>query len=140
MAPLVQVGHRQSSLPASAAQKNTPIGGFYFARPTGLEPATSRVTGECSNQLSYGRIMSVASLIPHASKQIAYLPPPCVGGRNLSLQEQYSFRIFRDDYIAEDMLKLFDSSAQAKQFACAPPPCVGGRNRTCDLGLMSPTL
>ncbi len=28
----------------------------YFARSTGLEPATSPVTGECSNQLSYDRI------------------------------------------------------------------------------------
>ena len=29
---------------------------LHLARPTGLEPATSHVTGECSNQLSYGRI------------------------------------------------------------------------------------
>ncbi len=28
---------------------------FHFARVTGLEPATSPVTGECSNQLSYTR-------------------------------------------------------------------------------------
>ena len=32
---------------------------FLVARPAGLEPVTSRVTGECSNQLSYGRNVSV---------------------------------------------------------------------------------
>lgn len=36
-------------------QKNPPRGGFLLnARPTGLEPATSSVTGRRSNQLSYG--------------------------------------------------------------------------------------
>ncbi len=29
---------------------------FASARPAGVEPVTSPVTGECSNQLSYGRI------------------------------------------------------------------------------------
>ena len=29
--------------------------GFFAARPAGLEPVTSPVTGECSNQLSYDR-------------------------------------------------------------------------------------
>ena len=29
------------------------------ARSTGLEPATSHVTGECSNQLSYDRILFI---------------------------------------------------------------------------------
>ena len=28
-----------------------PLTGIFSARPTGLEPATSRVTGECSNQI-----------------------------------------------------------------------------------------
>jgi hypothetical protein len=29
----------------------------FYARSTGFEPATSPVTGECSNQLSYDRII-----------------------------------------------------------------------------------
>lgn len=32
---------------------------FHIARPTGLEPATFRVTGGCSNQLSYGRSATI---------------------------------------------------------------------------------
>ena|GEM_PF-4799781 len=40
-----------------ANAKNPAIlaGFFAFARRTGLEPATSHVTGGCSNQLSYHR-------------------------------------------------------------------------------------
>ena len=65
---------------------------FTYARPTGLEPATSRVTGECSNQLSYGRIMLMAGIksiildfrFRTQAKQFACVPPPCVGGRNRS--------------------------------------------------------
>ena len=65
---------------------------FTYALPTGLEPATSRVTGECSNQLSYGRIMLMAGIksiildfrFRTQAKQFACVPPPCVGGRNRS--------------------------------------------------------
>jgi hypothetical protein len=38
------------------------------ARPTGLEPATSRVTGECSNQLSYGRSSETLAVFCHKGK------------------------------------------------------------------------
>ncbi len=30
-----------------------------MAGPAGLEPVTSRVTGECSNQLSYGPVFAL---------------------------------------------------------------------------------
>lgn len=33
----------------------------FLAQPTGLEPATSSVTGQCSNQLSYGCIFMYLS-------------------------------------------------------------------------------
>jgi hypothetical protein len=36
----------------------------------------------------------------------------------LSLQELYTFRIFSDEYIFKNILKVFDSPTQAKLFAC----------------------
>ena len=46
---------------------------FLNARSTGLEPATSRVTGECSNQLSYdrkGSIRNLFTLTPSAADRL----------------------------------------------------------------------
>ena len=45
-----------ASLLATAPIKNGPEVHFLLAQLTGLEPATSPVTGECSNQLSYNCI------------------------------------------------------------------------------------
>ncbi len=42
---------------------------WYFARSKGLEPSTSRVTGECSNQLSYDRILYIIpSIVSNKSR------------------------------------------------------------------------
>jgi hypothetical protein len=56
MAPLVQVRSEVKQFTSFGHAKLKPLAGLNCARPTGLEPATSPVTGECSNQLSYGRI------------------------------------------------------------------------------------
>lgn len=46
------------------ANENAPERAFSFARGTGLEPATFRVTGGCSNQLSYPRNIRQALRYP----------------------------------------------------------------------------
>jgi hypothetical protein len=41
------------------------MGAIYkMARETGLEPATTGVTGQCSNQLSYSRISNFMRISP----------------------------------------------------------------------------
>ncbi len=44
--------------------KKPPQWRFFMAGPAGLEPVTSRVTGECSNQLSYDPVVPERGLAP----------------------------------------------------------------------------
>lgn len=59
------------------------ISSTTMAGPTGLEPATSRVTGECSNQLSYDPIFSKGEMIlpkkTHLLKHFCIILPKQLG-------------------------------------------------------------
>jgi hypothetical protein len=72
---------KQFDLLRHAHKQKIPVGGFFvYAQSTGLEPATSRVTGECSNQLSYDCI-NIFSTYPIYQK-LKYFSIECVGGWN----------------------------------------------------------
>ena len=76
----VQVSpQRQAVVFASAAPyKKAPLSVlFCMAQRTRLELATSRVTGGCSNQLSYH-----CNIERIAEKLFFFNHPPCVGGEN----------------------------------------------------------
>ena len=72
--PFEPLAGSKQMLPARS-RKNTkaPSRRFcIFARSTGLEPATSRVTGGCSNQLSYDRTSNPWRIL---EKRFSFNPP-----------------------------------------------------------------
>ena len=45
----------------------------FYTRSAGIEPVTSRVTGECSNQLSYDRIFNSSNIAYFFSKSTLFV-------------------------------------------------------------------
>ena len=85
IAPAFKSLTKQRGLLGSAAHEKTALNraGFFSAQRTGLEPATSRVTGGCSNQLSYHcRFLYNTHCSAHAQNTAkTFCFQQCVGGR-----------------------------------------------------------
>ncbi len=101
------------------------------ARATGLEPAASPVTGECSNQLSYARSclgtkfpsdINVANLASFSNYRLVQTVQP--GGLNKKIRqprERLALASDVSDAVYHEMLSLCPSSNWAAAGLCRKP-------------------